>query len=71
MPTFIDCQRNQFPLGYHPPGHLPTCQRCNKRVFHEWQAGWHYRQPGKVCECERSALSIVPDQMELTLSIAR
>ena len=54
--TYEDVERHMFPLGYHPPNQLPTCQRCMKRVFHEWQAGWVYRRPGKVCECERPAL---------------
>lgn len=61
--TYEDCDRNKFPLGYWPAGKLPTCQRCQKRVFHEWQAGWVYRRPGKVCECERPALRALPDQL--------
>lgn len=63
--------RNDFPLGYMPDGKhgeyccgatcagcrtLPICQRCKKRVFHEWQAGWSYRKPGAVCECEQPQL---------------
>lgn len=48
--------RNEFPLGHWPAHQLPTCQKCLKRVFHEWQAGWIYRTPGKVCECERPAM---------------
>jgi hypothetical protein len=67
MKNFETCERNRFPLGYWPPGHLPTCQKCLKRVFHTWQAGWEYRQPGRVCECEQPALREIPQQMELAL----
>lgn len=50
--------RNDFPLGYWPPGRHPTCQICQKKVFHTWQAGWIYRQPGTVCECEQPRMRI-------------
>ncbi len=51
--------RNDFPLGYMPDGvSLPTCQICHKRVFHTWQAGWVFRTPGRVCECEQPRLRV-------------